>query len=728
MVFPIVTILCIGAVALVSGFVLGYRRGGTVRRAFLALSQFVLVSLLLQWIALMPGVANSLLEILFRLQVGCWLGSGVMFLWFSAALLSRPIDAWSIGLTLVGLANAVIVAGTDFVVQGYRAVPGGLIAITHPPLQALSTGIALLPAAVAIAWIERQRRSSHASERRGLLFMSQLAAGISAVLVVLFEFILPWSGLLVDFPHISAIALSISLLTAYSAVRRHTLLEVTLVSTAMPLYERLGDGVIIVDLASRVRWANSAARVLLASDRATLVGKTVDELFNSPIPPSDFSGRLITVGEGGSSRHLSVTQWPNELMGIPLGRVLLVGDVTAQLQAQALARRTHDELEREVELRTTELMAAQRLDAARALSRGVAHVLNNLLAVVLGLGESVRDIAGKMPGISEDIGELLRAVERAKDIVRQIEPSTPDGSGRIAVMLRDLVHQVWRDATLGLPPGVTPHMDLECDGQVLGDPTQLHQVLHNLVKNARESLAGRKGGLSLKLMEAQIVPSADLLSPDLVPGRYARIDISDDGCGIPPGDLEEIFEPLYTTKAADQGTGLGLFNARRIAKEHGGAISARSQLRVGSCFTLWLPLMDQQLPHGPLSSVAFLGGTESVLIVDDEPRVAEATSRLLIPLGYDVTIETDPRKALERLASSNKFDALICDQVMPGMNGTELIAILRSLGNRTPILLLSGTTDASLVEEADQFGVRTVLRKPVSRASLGRVLREELDR
>lgn len=713
-----------------TGYILGHRRGGAVRRNFLTLCMFVLVSLLLQWMTLIPTIASGLELVLFRLQVACWLSAGMVFLWFAAALVSRPPDRWSIGLSILALVNAFIGSSSDLVLLGYKTVPGGLAIVTNNVNEAILVAVAVLPAALGVFWLERQRRSLIAPERRALLVAAQLAAAISASLIIVIDVALPWSGIVDDLPRGSAIALSLGIMVAYSAVKRHNLLVVTLKSAAMPLYERLGDGVLLLDTLGRVRWANTAARGLLSTDNREPVGESVEELLSVSLPQTEFAGRLFAVGSPEQPRHLSVTQWPNEPMGVPLGRVMLIVDATERVQTQALARRSLDEMEREVERRTAELMAAQRLDAARSLSRGVAHVLNNLLAVILGLGEAVRDIIGATPGVSDDMDELLRAVDRAKEIVKQIGPVATEGEGRHIINLTLLAKQVWRDATLNLEPGVKKRFSQGSDSLVLGDATQLHQVLYNLIKNAREAMAGRSGQLGLHLSEISLSPGADLPSPDLVPGRFARVDVRDEGCGISAEALGAVFEPLFTTKAAGQGTGLGLFNARRIATDHGGALAAQSQETLGSCFTLFLPLAaEASVVQGPLPALAFLGGTERVMLVDDEPLVAGATARLLAPLGYRVEIENNPVLALKRLTGGEQIDILIVDQVMPGMTGTELIEALREAGSvRTPVVLLSGTTDTALGIEAQRLGVRAVLRKPVSRVALGRVLREELDR
>ncbi|MCU0664637.1 MAG: response regulator, partial [Myxococcota bacterium] len=215
----------------------------------------------------------------------------------------------------------------------------------------------------------------------------------------------------------------------------------------------------------------------------------------------------------------------------------------------------------------------------------------------------------------------------------------------------------------------------------------------------------------------------------LRPGKLAQVMVVDTGMGMTAEVQEKIFEPLFTTKAEGIGTGLGLASAKRIVEEHKGAIAVESSPGQGTRFTVYLPVIDRTSHEPQPADLVYLGGTERVLVVDDEPEVAKATGTALAALGYVVEVCHSPIDALELVGATDEpFQLVVTDQVMPRMPGLELAARLKALHPETPIILLSGTATEEILRKAEAVGVELVLSKPVTRSALARAVRGELDR
>jgi CheY-like chemotaxis protein len=263
---------------------------------------------------------------------------------------------------------------------------------------------------------------------------------------------------------------------------------------------------------------------------------------------------------------------------------------------------------------------------------------------------------------------------------------------------------------------------------VLADPTELHSVIMNLCTNAWHALRGRSGLITVGLEEVE--PDQDFIRqhPDLRSGRYVRLTVADDGCGMDEATLGRIFEPFFTTKAVGEGTGLGLAVVHGIVRSYDGCIVVQSQPGVGTSFQLYFPVFAAEAPAAaPPPPTAPRGGGEHILFVDDEEPLARLGTRMLERLGYRVTPHTDPAEALAVFrARPTDFDLVVVDYNMPGLNGTEFGAQVLEVRPVQRIILATGYSANLTPEAARDLGFRELMPKPYDLNRLGETVHRAL--
>ena len=380
-----------------------------------------------------------------------------------------------------------------------------------------------------------------------------------------------------------------------------------------------------------------------------------------------------------------------------------------------------------------QLRQAQRLEAMGTLAGGIAHDFNNLLGAILGYGEmALRDVpAGSR--LRRDLDSIMIAGERGRALVDRILAFSRSGVGeRVAVHVEDVVRE-----TLGLfaarsPPGIAIEDRLRSGrATVMGDATQIHQVLMNLVTNAVQAMPSG-GTLRVSLDRAKADLPRVATTGTFAAKDYLVLEVADTGSGIPPEILERIFDPFFTTKEVGVGTGLGLSLVHGIVMGLGGAIDVATTVGKGSVFTVYLPRAGDVAtnvgePKRRAQPATRRGERQRVLVVDDEESLVRLATQTLTELGYTPVGFTASATAVEAfLADPQRFDAVITDESMPGTSGSELIRKMRAIRPELPIVLVSGYLNAAVVQRAREAGADEVLKKPLSArdlaTSLARVL------
>jgi CheY-like chemotaxis protein len=325
------------------------------------------------------------------------------------------------------------------------------------------------------------------------------------------------------------------------------------------------------------------------------------------------------------------------------------------------------------------------------------------------------------------IDAAISAGMRAKSLVERILAFSRSGMGeRVPVHVQSVVVETLEQLVASLPHGITLEQRLEAgDAAVLGDPTQVHQVVMNLCANAVQAM---KSHGTLTVMLDRVDLNSPRCATSVLPdGAYVRLCVRDTGVGIAPQVIERIFDPFFTTKEVGVGTGLGLSLVHGIVTDLGGGIDVQSKLGDGSSFTVYLPWNTTMPAPEPVQESVVGGDGETVLLVDDEEALVRLGEEMIAGLGYEPIGFTSSTAALEAFrATPERFDAVLSDESMPDMTGSELARAIREIRGDIPIVLMSGYVTAALTHRARDAGVLDVLAKPLVARDIARSLADAL--
>jgi PAS domain S-box-containing protein len=400
--------------------------------------------------------------------------------------------------------------------------------------------------------------------------------------------------------------------------------------------------------------------------------------------------------------------------------VMNLRDITERKQADAERARLEQRLRQ-----------AEKMEAVGRLAGGIAHDFNNILGGILGYAEMLVEATPAGSPQRRYAQNVLTAATRASALVEQILSYSRSQRGkRVPVELDRIVAETLELVRGSLGHGIRLETRLpEAPLYVVGDPTQLHQIMMNLCTNAIHAM-GEHGTLRVTLEPADIDGDRIFQHTTLHAGRYARLMVEDSGSGMDATTLTRLFEPFFTTKEVGKGTGLGLSLVYGIVTDSAGAIDVTSTQGRGSCFAIYLPRVDSPVIAGDDAEAPLVRGNgERVLVVDDEEALMAVTSETLKRLGYEPAAFPDGAAALAEFESQpGRFDAVITDEVMPGLTGTDLARSLRRYRSDLPIMLVSGYIGPMMSERALAAGVDAILKKPVQSRELATALARVLKR
>jgi PAS domain S-box-containing protein len=401
--------------------------------------------------------------------------------------------------------------------------------------------------------------------------------------------------------------------------------------------------------------------------------------------------------------------------GTRYGRVWIFRDITKSRQME------------------TQLRQSQKMEAIGQLAGGIAHDFNNILAAMFGHGYLLlQDTAGN-EAAQEGVTEILKAAERAKDLVQQILTFSRQREHKRQVIGLDIVvKEAMKFLRASLPAEIKIEVNVAKDAPaVLADPTQIYQVVMNLATNALHAMEGRTGTLTVALEAFEPDERFIGAHPEFQARAYARLAVADTGHGMDAKTLEHIFEPFFTTKPIGKGTGLGLAVVHGIMQTHEGLVIVKSQIGQGTTFNLYFPaqtngeIVSEANNHGK----AICGKGQSILLLDDEPALTRSLQRLLEKLNYRVTSRNNPREAIKLFCEKPaEFDLVITDMSMPEITGLEVARQIHAARANIPVILISGYSPKFNRDHLQTSDIDELLEKPLSVPALGEALHRLLSK
>ncbi len=471
------------------------------------------------------------------------------------------------------------------------------------------------------------------------------------------------------------------------------------------------NAIVITDSVGVIQWCNPAFTQITGYDLSEAKSRSLGELVRSGeqsrgfykqmwdtlVTGKSWHGELVNRRKDGSRypEHMSITPLFDENHRIT-HFIAIKQDISEQKRLESLLLRT------------------QRLESIGRLASGIAHDLNNVLTPMLMAPLMLRSVLDD-PVALQIIDSIESSAQRGAAIIKQLLTFSRGLPGeRIPLRLRSIAREIVKLIEQTFPKNITLRTRLDRDvWPVLGDSTQLHQVLLNLCVNARDAMP--QGGTLTISLEKNTLADQTALEHGVRAGAYSVLLVEDTGIGITAEDLDKIYDPFFTTKPLGEGTGLGLSTALGIVKGHNGLILVDSMPLKGTTFRVLLPALESATsPSAPGTSDELLplGKGEMILVVDDEELTRQMIQQILEQYGYHVLLAHSGHEALENLHRNPNIRLLLTDAMMPGMDGVTLIRQLKALSHRTKVMVMTGLhSQPDIVELVEHHGVQ-LLDKP----------------
>ena len=380
----------------------------------------------------------------------------------------------------------------------------------------------------------------------------------------------------------------------------------------------------------------------------------------------------------------------------------------------------------------SQLRQALKMEAIGTLAGGIAHNFNNILAVMIGFTELALEDTEKGTPLADYLKEVLIGGQRAKIMVQQILTFSRKAPRKVApVWLEALIQDSVRMLRATIPADIEigVKMNSAVAPCVLGDEMQIHQIIMNLCINAAHAMETKGGKITIGVDAVTLDNDQAFKLSKLPPGEYVKLSVGDTGSGISPENIDRIFEPYFTTKEPDRGTGMGLAVVAGIVKAHKGHIVVMSQPKRGTTFTVFLPMHENvECTPSDAPRETLPGGTEHILFIDDELSIVKLIKMILEKLGYQVTTSTGSLGALESFRMApHRFDLVISDMSMPNMSGDRLAAELIKIRSDIPVILCTDYSKKISENLTAEMGIKAFAYKPIDKAELAKMIRKVLD-
>lgn len=516
-------------------------------------------------------------------------------------------------------------------------------------------------------------------------------------------------------------------ITSIRDVSKRKTVEETSAQLKMAI-EQASEIVVIISAGGEIKYVNPAMEKATGYSPEIMVGSNpflinsekhdytfYEEIINAIEKGVTWKGHMTPLKPDGTTCELEMTLTPlRDTSGKITSYVAIARDITNELKLKNQLRQT------------------QKMEAIGLLAGGIAHDFNNILGAVIGFTEMAHYDAPEDSSIKYNLEQVLESCVRAKSLVKQILAfSRQSKEDRIPTYIHLIVKETIKLIRASFPSTIEINYNIESlEDMMIADTTQIYQLIMNLCTNAGHAMRENGGVLTINLASINIDKELAAISPELPPGDYIELTVSDTGSGIRPDVIDHIFEPFFTTKPVGEGTGMGLTAIKAIIKNHNGSISVNSEPGRGTAFHVFLPKAQENIQHKPekQSRPSLSTGKEHILMVDDETLLVSVGKRMLRSLGYTVTAETDSSRAFELFKKApESFDLLITDQTMPHLTGYALSKKIIKIRPDLPIILWSGYSESLSEQKAKAIGIKEYLLKPVSINELAKTIRKVLD-
>lgn len=496
------------------------------------------------------------------------------------------------------------------------------------------------------------------------------------------------------------------------------------------LFENMSDGVAIYTVMNNgedfvFSDFNAAGEKADHISKEEVIGRNLTDVF----PGAENFGMievLRRVYHSGIPEHHPVRLYQDERISgwrdnyvfkLPSGEVAAIyTDETERVRAEEIMREQEEQLQQ-----------AQKMEAVGLLAGGIAHDFNNILSIIMGNAELALNQQSEYDNIRKYLEEVITASLRARDVVRQLLSfSRRSDKEQKPISISLIVKESLKLIRASIPSDVDIRQHIAAEYDIVSaDPTQIHQVIINLCTNAAHAMQEHGGVLEIRLDNTELKSEDMILYSELSEGSYLRLIVSDTGTGIPPEIQDKIFLPYFTTKKLGEGTGLGLSVVHGIVRNHKGAIRVTSIPGQGTSFSVLLPITRSTVETDILPVQTIPEGRETIMVIDDEPPIAQMLTQMLLSLRYKVETYTDSLLALERFRSCPRdFDLIITDMTMPQMTGDRLAKEMLRICPHARIIICTGYSSRLSQNIADAIGIKALMTKPFGRSELANMIRK----
>ena len=516
---------------------------------------------------------------------------------------------------------------------------------------------------------------------------------------------------------VGAVGVAVDVTSRWRAERKLSESEQDRQKLAMAV-EQAAEIFIISDTAGNIEYVNPAFEKTSGYLKMEAIGQNINILRSDKHDKHFYADLWKTISEGGIWSGRLVNRKKDGTIFYENATISPLRNEKGDIVNYVASKR---DVTNEVILEN-QLQHAQRMKAIGTLAGGIAHDFNNILSGIMGYTQICQYEAPPESAISRRLEKIMTACDRAKELISHIQTfSRQSGVEPIPMLPAPVVSEAVKLIQASYPAQIINRRIMDV-GAVMAVPAQFHQIVMNLCTNACHAMLPDGGQLTVSLSREAIDNESARRILDISEGDYAVLAVTDTGHGIPAEIMNKIFDPYFTTKAEDEGTGLGLSVVHGIVKSLEGALKVYSEPGRGTTFKIYIPLLaTDNKQDAPRERATPMGNHESVLIVDDDASVLESTQEMLESLNYRTSARNSTVEALEFVrAQPQRFDMIISDFSVPHLNGLEFASAVKKLRPDLPIIICTGFSYDERLEKAEKDGMVGLINKPIIRSELAR--------